>query len=396
MGTGKSSQARIIDDIAELVAIPSVSSTDPGLDMPNEAIVAKLAAMLEHGGFRTQAMAVPGQPGKFNLVASYGDGPGGLILSGHTDTVPYDADLWNTDPFALTESDDRLYGLGSTDMKAFFALALAAARRFDAADLGRRLVVIATADEESGMSGARALTEGESRLADVALIGEPTDLRPIRLHKGILMERVTLSGRSGHSSDPSLGVSALEGMVAVINALQDFRTRLQQHYSDDHFPVSVPTMNFGRIAGGDNPNRICGECHLDLDCRFLPGMDLDDIRKQIHARVTNCVAGSGLEVRFHPILHGIDAMNTPADSSFVRAVEDLTGLEAGGVAFATEAPFYAQQGVDVVVAGPGSIDQAHQPDEYVSMSQLEPTIELLHRVIGRYCVDVESDGGKRS
>lgn len=395
MGSGQSSQDRITSDIAELVAIPSISSTDPELDMSNEAIVARLAAMLESQGFDTDAVAVPGEPGKYNLIASIGDGPGGLILSGHTDTVPYDADLWDSDPFALTERDGRLYGLGSTDVKAFFALVLSAAREFDASDFRRRLIVIATADEESGMSGARALTEGADSLADVALIGEPTDLRPIRLHKGILMERITLSGRSGHSSDPSLGISALEGMVAVINALQDFRERLQKKYVDEHFPVSVPTMNFGRISGGDNPNRICGECCLDIDCRFLPGMDLDDVRKQIHARVTNCVAGSGLEVRFHPIFHGIDAMNTPADSGFVCAIEALTGLEAGGVAFATEAPFYARQGVDVVVAGPGSIDQAHQPNEYVSSSQLQPTLELLRQVIGRYCVAVESNEGEQ-
>lgn len=387
MRTKTSSSSRIKNDIGELVSIPSVSSTDPDRDMSNEDIVAKLATMLESAGFETDVVPVENMPGKFNLVAGIGDGPGGLILSGHTDTVPCDPELWDSEPFGITEKDGRLYGLGSTDMKAFFALVLAAARGFDSGDLKRRLIVIATADEESGMSGARALTEGNRRLADVALIGEPTDLRPIRLHKGILMERVTLSGRSGHSSDPALGISALEGMVSVVNALQDLRDKLQDRFVDENFPVPAPTINFGRIAGGDNPNRICGECSLDIDCRFLPGMPLDDMRKQIHARVTNCVAGSGLEVRFHPIFHGIEAMNTAADSTFVRAVENFTGLDAGGVAFATEAPFYARQGIDVVVAGPGSIDQAHQPNEYVSLSQMDPALALLHRMIGRYCAD---------
>lgn len=377
---------RIVADVAELVGTPSVSSTDDSLDMSNSAVIEKLQAMLERQGFATDVLPVSDAPGKFNLVAVLGDGPGGLILSGHTDTVPFDADLWESDPFELAERDGRLYGLGSTDMKAFFALALAAARNYSAADLERQLIIVATADEESGMSGARSLVSGSDRLADVALIGEPTDLRPVRLHKGILMERVTLTGRAAHSSNPALGVSALDGMVAVINALSDFRDQLQEKFSNDAFPVPHPTMNFGRIQGGDNPNRICGQCSLDLDCRFLPGMHLDDMRKQIHARVINCIAGSGLEVSFHSVFHGIEAMETPADSAFVRCVEDLTGTEAGGVAFATEAPFFAGVGTDVVVAGPGSIDQAHQPNEYVELAQFEPTLRLLDRMIGTYCV----------
>lgn len=380
----RSSPQKIAGDIRELIGIPSVSSSDPSFDMSNETIIGRLADMLETAGFRTERLGVDGQDDKFNLIAALGEGPGGLVLSGHSDTVPYDASSWNSDPFALTERDGRLYGLGSADMKSFFALALAAAAEYSASDLRRKLIVVATADEETGMTGARSLAFGKDKLADVALIGEPTNLKPVRIHKGILAERIILKGRSGHSSNPALGVSALDGMRSVLNALTTLRVELQTT-TNDEFEVPYPTLNFGRVAGGDNPNRICAECTLDMDCRFLPGMNLHDLRQKIHERVRDATDGSGLEVTFHPLFHGTDAMNTPADSEFVRAVERLTGSEAGAVSFATEAPIFAGMGTEVVVAGPGNIDQAHQPDEYLELAAIEPAVTMLNRLIGQYC-----------
>lgn len=381
---------KVVDGIRELIGIPSVSSADPALDMSNRAVLERLADMLQAAGFRVEWLAVAGQEGKFNLVATLGDGPGGLVLSGHSDTVPYDEHAWSSDPFTLTERDGRLYGLGTADMKSFFALILAAVAEHSARDLKRRLIVVATADEETGMSGARALAESGPDLADVVLIGEPTSLRPVRVHKGIIAERIVLEGRSGHSSNPALGVSALDGMRAVLNELAALREDLAARHRSDAFEVPYPTLNFGRIQGGDNPNRICAECTLDIDCRFLPGMSLDEMRNGIRERVRRSVGGSGLTVRVEPLFHGIDAMNTPADSDFVRAVERLTGQEAGAVAFATEAPIFAAAGCEVVVAGPGSIDQAHQPDEYLELAAIPPAVDLLSRLIGRYCKQSES------
>ncbi len=378
---------KVLKDIAELVGIPSVSSTEPALDSSNKEVIEHLGSMLESAGFKAEYLPVAGTTDKFNLLASKGAGSGGLALSGHTDTVPFNAELWDTDPFCLTERDGRLFGLGATDMKAFFALALAAAARYSKNDLQKKLIVVATADEESGMAGARSLVADAVQLADVALIGEPTDLKPVRVHKGILMERITLRGRSGHSSDPALGVNALDGMRAVLNELAQYRDELKSKFTDKLFHVPYPTINFGRIAGGDNPNRICGECSLDVDCRFLPGMKIAEMRTRIRERVRCCLDGSGLEVGFHEIFHGVEAMDTPADSTFVAAVERLTGCEAGGVAFATEAPYFAELGTEVVVAGPGSIDQAHQPNEYIRLDFIEPTLSLLDSMIGNYCVN---------
>lgn len=377
---------KVISDIGELIGIPSVSSSDESLDMSNRAIIERLSDMLQLSGFAVEWTPVHGQADKFNLVASLGDGPGGLVLAGHSDTVPFDGDAWSSDPFALGERDGKLYGLGTADMKSFFALALAAAARFTASDLDRRLIVVATADEETGMSGARSLAYGRDKLADFAVIGEPTNLRPVRIHKGILAERIVLEGRSGHSSNPSLGVSALDGLRAVLNELTGLRVELQTEFTDDAFDVPYPTINFGRVQGGDNPNRICAECTLDLDCRFLPGMQLNDMRQRIHQRVRDCTEGSGLKVSFKPLFHGIDAMNTRADCELVRAVENLTGNEAGAVGFATEAPIFGAMGSEVVVVGAGSIDQAHQPDEYLELSAIAPAVSMLENLIGRYCI----------
>lgn len=376
---------KLVGDIRELVGIPSVSSADPALDMSNRPVLERLSDMLQAAGFRVEWLDVHGHDDKFNLVATLGEGSGGLVLSGHSDTVPYDAASWSSDPFELTERDGRLYGLGTADMKSFFALAIAAAAAHPARDLRRKLIVVATADEETGMSGARSLAESGRKLADAVLIGEPTNLRPVRVHKGILAERIVLEGRSGHSSNPALGVSALDGMRVVLNELTALRGELEARHTDDQFEVPHPTMNFGRIRGGDNPNRICAECTLDLDCRFLPGMSLDAVRHLIRERVRRCLAGSRLAVGFHPLFAGIDAMHTPADSPLVRALERITGQKAGAVAFATEAPMFARMGSAVVIAGPGSIDQAHQPDEYLELSAIAPAVDLLSRLIGEYC-----------
>ncbi|MFQ5982977.1 MAG: M20/M25/M40 family metallo-hydrolase, partial [Woeseiaceae bacterium] len=126
-------------------------------------------------------------------------------------------------------------------------------------------------------------------------------------------------------------------------------------------------------------------------CRFLPGMNRDRLRLSIHDRCKRAIAGSGLNIELYPVFHGIDAMNTPADSALVKAVEDLTGQEAGAVAFATEAPFYAQMGTDVVVIGPGNIDQAHQPNEFIELASIEPTIKFLDQMIGTYCIRPKPD-----
>ncbi len=381
----------LLEMIDGLISAPSVSSVSAAFDQGNRLVIERLANWLDPLGYKVEIMPLAGQPDKANLIATLGSGPGGLVLAGHTDTVPWDEGRWNVDPFRLTQKDNRLYGLGTSDMKAFLALAIEAAGRFDASQFREPLILIATADEESSMAGARALVDAKRPQARYAVIGEPTGLRPIRMHKGILMEAIHLRGRSGHSSDPSLGNNALEGMHRIISELIRWRAELQAGHHNPLFDVPTPTLNLGHIHGGDNPNRICAECELHIDLRPLPGMEIGALRHTLQTRLASVIEGSGLELNCYPLFEGTPAMETKASSEIISTTEALTGYEATSAAFGTEAPYLNGMGIETVVLGPGDIDQAHQPDEFLACERIEPTLELLSRLITRFCL---TPGGK--
>jgi len=248
------------------------------------------------------------------------------------------------------------------------------------------LILLATADEETSMAGAKALVDRKLPRARHAVIGEPTGLRPVHMHKGILMEAIHLQGRSGHSSDPALGNSALEAMYTVIGALRAWRNELQKKHIDPNFAVPVPTLNLGHIHGGDNPNRICPECELHIDLRPLPGMNLQELRGELQQRVLAALHDSGIQVSFESLFDGIPAMETPASAAIVQLAEKLTGRSPEAVAFGTEAPYLSQLGMETVVLGPGDIAQAHQPDEYLALERLAPTIDILKQMITTVCI----------
>lgn len=367
-----------------LVATPSVSCLDPALDQSNRPVVDLLAEWLECLGFGIRIMPV-GETGKVNMIARTGGGEGGLVLSGHTDTVPFNREQWDQDPFTLTEKDGRCYGLGASDMKCFFAIVLDVLEDLDLGALRQPLCVLATCDEESNMSGAKALVDAGVTLGRHALIGEPTGLQPIRMHKGVLFESIRLVGRSGHSSDPGMGVNALEGMNAVINGLTDWRGELQAGNSDADFKVPVPTLNFGSIRGGDNPNRICANCEMTMDVRLLPHMDIEETRAALRRVVMKSIDGSGLQVEFDCIFPGTPGMRTDGSAEIVRVAERLSGRRAGTVAFGTEGPYLNALGMETVVLGPGDIAQAHQANEYVALDRLDPMRDIVHGMIRHFC-----------
>ncbi len=377
----------LLEMLSTLIATPSVSCVSPELDQSNRTVINHLAEWLEELGFAVEVMPLPDQPHKANLIATLGSGSGGLVLAGHTDTVPFNAQRWNTDPFALTEADGRLYGLGTSDMKGFFPLAIEAARQFEAGQLRAPLIILATADEESSMAGAEALVAAGRPQAPYAVIGEPTGLRPVRLHKGMMMEGIRLRGRSGHSSDPSLGVSALEGMHRVLGEIIAWRSELQATYRNPMFRVDVPTLNLGHIHGGDNPNRICGECELHIDLRPLPGMVLEELQSVLRARLARLLEGSGLELEVFPLYKGTPPMETSESAEIVKVAERLTGHASESVAFCTEGPYLQQLGMETLILGPGDIAQAHQPNEYLALDRIRPTVELLAQLIRRFCVE---------
>ncbi|MEH6343866.1 MAG: acetylornithine deacetylase [Bermanella sp.] len=372
--------------LSTLIGLPSISSTLDEYDLSNQAVIEQLAAWCETLGFKVDIQCVDEERKKYNLMATLGRGPGGLILSGHTDTVPCNEDRWNSDPFTLTEKNDRFYGLGSCDMKGFFPLVLAAVESIDKNKLKAPIFILATSDEETSMSGARALATLGLPKARAAIIGEPTGLSPINMHKGIMMESVRITGQAGHSSNPELGNNAMEAMHTVISELMDYRGELQNQYSHSGFSVPTPTLNFGCIHGGDNPNRICGQCELHFDLRFIPGMNMGQLRAGIEARLQKVAKQSKTQIERVSLFDGVEAFASDENSELVRLAEKLSGHGAEGVAFATEAPFFAAANIDTVVMGAGSIDQAHQPDEFLALDQIDPMIGYLKKMIQHYCM----------
>ena len=373
-----------LEMLKTLVGVPSVSCTDRERDQGNLGVLEHLGNWLGDLGFDVQLLPLPEKPGKGNLIARRGKGEDGLVLAGHTDTVPCDESLWRDDPFSLKERDGRFYGLGSCDMKGFFPLALAAAQRHADSKFTRPLTIVATADEESSMDGARQLAARGIPKAAAAVIGEPTSMVPIRAHKGVAMLSIAVQGSSGHSSNPALGDNALEGMHRVMGALLDFRSQLAQRHIDVAFEVPTPTLNLGCLRAGDNPNRICGHAELQIDLRLLPGMDtptvVDDLRACVEA------AGGETPVTARTKFNPVSPYETPADGALVGALEKLSGRRAGTVAFGTEAPFFQALGMETVVFGPGAIDQAHQPDEFLDARQLQPMEDTLTALIAQYCL----------
>ena len=374
---------QLIPMLQRLIATNSISSVNPAIDQGNRAVIELLANWLEDLGFATEIMPLA-DPRKANLIATLGNGPGGLVLAGHTDTVPCDLDRWQHDPFKLLEQDHRIYGLGTCDMKGFFAMAIEAARQFAGQPLQQPLIILATADEESSMAGAKMLAAAGRPRARYALIGEPTGMKPINMHKGIMVEKLVVAGHSGHSSDPSLGRNAMETMHAAVGELLNLRDELQNDYHNPAFTVPHPTMNLGCIHGGNNPNRICGHCELGFEIRPLPGIDMAELQQTIVERIMPLAERDGVEITLDH--YAVPAFASTRHSDMVKICETLTDHRCEAVSFATEAAYLQSLGMDVVVMGPGDIDQAHRPDEYLALERIRPTVDFLIQLIGRCCL----------
>jgi acetylornithine deacetylase len=379
--------------IEQLLTQPSISCTAEHIDQGNLRVIELLADWFESLGFHCEVQHLEQAHGhgknKANLIATLGAGNDGLVLAGHTDTVPIDENRWQVEPFGLTEKDNRFYGLGSCDMKSFFAVIIEALQGLDLSKIQRPLIILATADEETSMAGAKAIAKNASQFginnARYAVVGEPTNMKPVRMHKGMMMEAIQLTGQAGHSSDPSLGNNALEAMHKVITELLLWRDELQSKYHNPMFEVPVPTMNLGHIHGGDNPNRICGSCELQIDIRPLPGMKVDELRAEMQLRLKQVLKDTGISFNTVALFEGVDAVETDKQSGLVKLAEKMTHTEAQAVAFGTEAPYYNQLGLETIIMGPGSINQAHQPDEYIETSSLDPAVDIIRQLIAHYC-----------
>ncbi|ENM5770932.1 acetylornithine deacetylase [Vibrio mimicus] len=365
-----------------LISTSSISSTDARWDEGNEQVIAKLADWLSALGFAIQIEQVA--PNKQNLIAKLGSGEGGLLLAGHSDTVPFDEGRWNYNPHALTQANNRFYGLGTADMKGFFAFIYEAVKKVDWSKQTKPLYVLATCDEETTMLGARHFTENAPFKPDYCIIGEPTSLVPIRAHKGHVANAIRVTGKSGHSSNPALGVNAIEIMHEVLFALMQLRDRLIKEYHHPGFEIPTPTLNLGHIHGGDSPNRICGCCELHYDVRPLPGISLDGLDNLMRDALSEVQQKWPGRIELIPLHDPIPGYECAHDHPFILGISEICEQEAQTVNYCTEAPFL-QQVCPTLVLGPGSIDQAHQPDEFLAFEFIDPTVRVLSRAMQKYC-----------
>jgi acetylornithine deacetylase len=330
---------------------------------------------------------------KANLLAAIGPNvPGGIILSGHTDVVPVAGQPWSADPFTVVERDGRLYGRGTSDMKSFIALALALVPDLLAARLRIPIYLAFSYDEEVGCLGVGGLLKDLAAALPrpaAAIIGEPTMMKLINRHKGFMAYSTTVTGRDGHSSGAHRGVNAVTHAAELIGWLARLAEEMQrQGPFDDGFDPPYTTFNIGSIQGGTAINIIARQCTFEWEFRPIPGFDSPAIRRRLDAHVAEnllprmraIAPEADIETTF---MCGEPALTPEADSPAEALVRLLTGANtAGAVSFGTEASLFQDAGVPAVVCGPGSIEQAHQPDEFIAVEQIRACEEFLRRLLG--------------
>ncbi|MGO4313593.1 acetylornithine deacetylase [Pseudomonas sp. KB_15] len=328
---------------------------------------------------------------KANLLATVGPRvAGGIVLSGHTDVVPVDGQAWTVEPFRLSEAGGKLYGRGTADMKGYLASVLAAVPMFLASPLKRPVHLAFSYDEEVGCLGVRGLLEVlPQRIPAPALclIGEPTELKPVLGHKGKLAMRCHVHGAPCHSAYAPYGVNAIEQAARLIGRLGEIGTRLAEpQYHDERFDPAYSTVQVGVISGGTALNILPENCRFDFEVRALPDFAPEAVANELqnYAEQTLLPAMQAVKadtsIRFEK-LSTYPGLATPADSAAARLIAQLCGSdEFSTVAFGTEGGLFDQAGIASVVCGPGSMDQGHKPDEFVSVDQMAACDRLMDRL----------------
>ena len=376
---------RAIAVLAKLVAFDTTSR------LSNLALIEWVEAYLDDLGVPSRR--VPNLDGtKSNLLASIGPAvEGGVVLSGHTDVVPVDGQPWSTDPFVLTEKGGRLYGRGTCDMKGFLALALAAVPDLAAATLSKPVHLALSYDEEVGCLGAPdmiAVIARDLPRPALVVVGEPTDMVAVSGHKGIASFRVTVSGREAHSSLTHLGVSANMAAIRLMAGLVELSERLEREADPaSPFTPKGATLTIGQVNGGTAVNILARECVFIFDLRTPPGQDPMAILADFFARA----AALDLELKARAPEAGVKVERrslTPAFAPEIDGVAEAFARRMAGdngparvVPYAAEAGQFQGAGFSTVICGPGSIDQAHQPDEFVEISQMQRGAAFMARLI---------------
>lgn len=375
--------------LARLVAHDTTSSKS------NLALIDDVEACLKSGGAETHRVWSADRT-KANLYAIVGPNvEGGVVLSGHTDVVPVEGQDWSTDPFTLTEKAGRLYGRGTSDMKSFAAIALSLIPEMNAANLKRPIIFALSYDEEIGLLGApHMIAEIKEKLPapSAVIVGEPTMMKVIDGHKGIASFRTTATGFTTHSSQTDRGVSAVEAAAKLIARISEMRAE-NERAADPLSPFSPPytTMTVNVVHGGTQVNIMAGECWFDWDCRVVPGdsaarmLDAfaryaEEVEAEMRRKAPSCRIATVARSNAPPLKPLPD--NPAADLA-----KSITGLNSTDVVpYCAESGQFQEAGFSTVVCGPGSIDQAHQPDEYVAIEQLAEGTAFIRKLIARLAV----------
>lgn len=329
---------------------------------------------------------------KTNLLASLGpEVEGGVVLSGHTDVVPVDGQAWTSDPFKVTQRDGRLYGRGTCDMKGFLALALAAAPEFAGRPLKSPARFAFSYDEEIGCLGAPRMIAAMAReipRPSAVIVGEPTRMVAVAGHKGIATYRVTVSGHEAHSSLTHLGVSAVMAAVQLMNSLRLLAERLERQADPaSPFEPKGATLTIGQVNGGTAVNILARECVFLFDLRCPPGFDADALLGPFmaEARALDAVlkarsADAGVKVVGRSMTPPLAPVAGGEAEVLVRQLAEDRGPQRV-VSYAAEAGQFQGAGFSTVICGPGSIEQAHQPDEYVETAQMQQGAAFMARLV---------------
>lgn len=343
-------------------------------------------------GFGVHCELIFNEPrSKANLFATLGPPQvPGIVLSGHTDVVPVDGQAWSVAPFELSEHDGKLYGRGTADMKGYIACVLAAVPRFLAAPLRMPLHIALSYDEEVGCLGVRSLLAELERRPHkplLCIIGEPTELKPVLGHKGKLAMRCDVHGAACHSAYAPQGVNAIEYAAELIGELGRIGARLRRpELHDPRFDPPYSTVQTGLISGGKALNIVPADCRFDFEVRALPNQDPRQVAEQLRhfaqqQLVPRMQAVDGASGIGFSELSAYPGLATDADSQAARWIAQFCGSsEFGTVAFGTEGGLFDAVGIPTVICGPGSMDQGHKPDEFVSLAQLAGCDAMLERL----------------
>ena len=368
----------LVRALNDLVAIDSTSTRS------NLPVIDALEHRLVALGFSCERQRYVDEAGveKANLLARLGSGLPEVALVGHTDCVPFDTG-WS-EALRLTERDGKLFGRGACDTKAFIACAMTAAERV-LPRLRQPVLLIFTADEELGCLGAKKLVEANLGRTKRAVIGEPTQLRPIRASKGYCLAEVEVRGQEGHSAYPDTGVSAIFRAARLIEQIEKYALGELRAEEDATFAPPFATLNVGMVSGGRAKNIIPGSCRFTLEWRPLPGHDIELVRRVVEGLIAGCAREEpGFAATLRP-LRLDQGFDTPPDADLVRLLSRLSDQAPATVAFGTEGPQLAELGAVPVVFGPGDITVAHQTGEHVSVAELFRAVEILEGMLLELC-----------